>query len=300
MAQPRRLRPVAAAILCCLSFTSCVKTPLNIFRGRNHKPVTASSPPLRTATAEELNAIIARTFEGIHSFQASVTLTASQGNLYQGKVFAYTAAAGFILFEKPDTIRIRAQMPLTGSLAFDMVSDGEKFQFVMAPLKGPRVLFEGLNSAPATSKNKMENLRPEAFLSSMLVRPLNPVTEAMMLKDETDEEDALYRLEFNAKKADGSIAPGREIWFDREDLSIVRQMVYTQAGETVSDTRYSMWQPFNGVFFPAHIDINRRIDEYGVVIEINKEKMLMNKTLTAEQLTIPTSETEGATLKEMK
>ena len=179
-------------------------------------------------------------------------------------------------------------MPYLGTLAFDMVSNGTEFRFLRNNL-----FVKGLNSAPATSANKMENLRPEAFLSSMLIRPWDPKTESVMMKDDTDEDNDLYRLEFNGKAPDGTPIPGREVWFDREDLSIVRQKIYDPKGNIVSDTSYSEWGVYNGVPFPAHIDINRRIDGYGVAIEISK--MEMNKPLTDAQFVL--EQPEGSTLK---
>jgi outer membrane lipoprotein-sorting protein len=118
----------------------------------------------------------------------------------------------------------------------------------------------------------------------MLIRPWDRATETVMLKDHTDEDNALYLLEFNLKGKDGNPIPGREIWFDREDLSIVRQITYDDLGNIVSDTSYSEWRTYNGVSFPAHIDLNRRIDGYGVAIEITK--MEMNKELTNQQFVL--------------
>jgi outer membrane lipoprotein-sorting protein len=222
-----------------------------------------------------------------------VTLSASSGSVYESKITNYTALPGFILLRKPDDIRVQAKLPWAGTLAFDMVSNGSDFRFSY-----PRgnLFVEGLNSAPATSANKMENLRPEAFLSSMLIHPWDPATEFSMLKDDTDEDNALYRLEFNRKASDGSPIPGREIWFDREDLSIVRQKIYDYNGNIISDTSYSEWRVYSGVSFPAHIDINRPIDGYGVAIEI--EKMDMNKEITSAQLVL--TQPEGSKLQEIK
>jgi outer membrane lipoprotein-sorting protein len=290
MGKLRRLQPVAVALLLAFFLTGCLSTPRNIFRGRGHKPVTAASPPLKVATRDELNAIIARTWDAVQSFTAaSVQLTASVGSVHQAHIVEYTATPGAILFRKPDDIRIHASMPYIGTTAFDMVSNGENFRF---SLPKDNLFIEGLNSAPATSTNKMENLRPEAFLSSMLIRPWDPATESVMLKDDTDEEDALYRLEFNVKGKDGTPLPGREVWFDREDLSIVRQKIYDESGNIVSDTSYSQWKMYSGVPFPAHIDINRRIDGYGVAIDILK--MDMNKELTDEQFVL--AQPEGSKL----
>ena len=61
----------------------------------------------------------------------------------------------------------------------------------------------------------------------------------------------------------------RNVWFDRLDLSIVRQKVLDETGSIVSDTRYSKWMPYNGVKFPAHIDINRPKDGYGLVLDLS-------------------------------
>jgi outer membrane lipoprotein-sorting protein len=290
MSKLRRLQPVAVALLLAFFLTSCLGTNRNIFRGRGHKPVNGASPPLKVATRDELNAIIAHTYDAIQSFSAaSVSLTASSGSVHQANIVDYPAIPGRILFRKPDDIRIQANLPGLGTLAFDMVSNGTDFRFF---LKKSELFVKGLNSAPATSANKMENLRPEAFLSSMLIRPWDPATETVMLKDDTDEDDSLYRLEFNGKAPDGTPVPAREVWFDRQDLSIVRQKIYDSNGDIESDTSYSKWQTYGGVPFPAHIDINRRIDLYGVAIEILK--MDMNKEITNAQFVL--EQPEGSKL----
>ena len=297
MANPRRFGPVAVALLLSVPLVSCSwGTPRLIHR--HGKAVTGTALPLKVATAEELNAIIARTYNSVQSFQAVVTLSASQGSVHEAKITDYPALPGYIFFRKPDQIHVRANVPYAGSLAFDMVSDGANFRFLLN--KNGKTLFQGPNSAPANSANKMENLRPDAFLGSMLIHPFDPATELLMMKDETDEEVAFYRLEFNRRGPNNTVVPGREIWFDREDLNIVRQKVYTDKGDIISDTAYSAWQLFNRVSFPAHIDINRRIDGYGVAIEVNKEKMQMNKELTDAQFELTPGDLEGATVKEIR
>jgi outer membrane lipoprotein-sorting protein len=292
MGKSRRLQPVAVALLLAFVLSSCTATKRIILR--KHKPINGTAPALKVASREELNSIISHNYEAIHSFSASsVTLSASSGSVYQGKITDYTALPGFILFRKPDDIRVRAELPIARTLAFDMVSNSRDFKLF---LKDKNLFVEGLNSAPANSPNKIENLRPEAFLSSMLIHPWDPATESVMLKDETDEDNALYRLEFNRKGPDGNPIPGREIWFDRTDLSLDRQKIYDSSGNIVSDTSYSKWTTYGGVSFPAHIDINRPIDGYGVAIEILK--MDMNKEITNAQLVL--TQPEGSKLQEIR
>jgi outer membrane lipoprotein-sorting protein len=297
MGKSRRLQPVAVALLLSFVLSSCSslwRTPRAIFRG--HKRVNGAGPALKVATRDELIAIVASIYKAVGSFQASsVELTVSQGSVYAGKIDDWKAFPGYIFFRKPDNIRIRATIPVVGTLALDMFSDGASFR-VLAPQKN--LLVEGLNSAPANSPNKMENLRPDAFLSSMLIRPIDPARELVMLKDDTDEDNALYRLESNVKATDGTLVPNREIWFDRQDLSIERQKVYDEKGNIISDTSYSKWQTYNGVLFPAHIDINRRMDGIGVAIEFLK--LSMNKEVTDDKFELPAAETAGFTPKVLK
>jgi hypothetical protein len=117
------------------------------------------------------------------------------------------------------------------------------------------------------------------------------------LQDLTDEDTAVYILLFLSRAPDGQVQQSlvRSVWFDRLDLSIVRQLVYDDAGNILSDTRYAKWQPYNGVMFPAHIDINRPQDEYGVVMDVIDMKM--NKAMTDEQFTL--NRPEGSQLREL-
>jgi hypothetical protein len=300
MAKLLRLRPVAAALLLSLTLSACAggtrRPPLF---GKRHKPVNGVKPTLLVATRDELNAKIAGNYDAIRSFQATnVDLTASKGSVYQGDIFDYPAVSGIILFRKPNSIHVRATYSALGVLLFDMVSDGTNFRLHL-PKANPNPLFmAGLNSAPATSASKMENFRPDAFLSSMLIRPWDPATESIMLKDDTDEDDALYRLEFNRKGPDGAPIPGREVWFDRLDnLVITRQKIYNDNGDILSDTAYGKWESFSGVTFPTHIDLSRPKDGYGVQIDVDKSNMLMNKELTDQQFVL--EQPEGTTFREI-
>jgi len=278
----RRLQPVAAAFLLAFLLNACAATPRTILWRR--KGTSGAAASLKSASLDDLNTIISHTWDGVHSFAATVTLAASAGSIYQGRILDYPSLRGYILFSKPDAIRIQADLPFVGALAFDMVSNGSMFRLN----RENKEFITGLNSAPARSRNKIENLRPQAFLSSLLIQPWDQKTESVMLKDDTDEENALYRLEFNRRSGSGGPVAGREVWFDRQDLTIVRQKVYDPKGAVVSDTGYSGWKNFNGVPFPSHIDINRRMDEYGVAIDV--VRMDMNRELAPTQFDLPQPE----------
>jgi hypothetical protein len=75
-----------------------------------------------------------------------------------------------------------------------------------------------------------------------------------------------------SRKANGELTLARNVWFDRTDLTIIRQVMYDDTG-IISDTRYGKWKPYDGCLFPGHIDINRPKDGYGVVMDVMDVKM---------------------------
>ncbi len=274
----RRQAPATLALLLGISATSCRLITHRTIK-RNGK-IANPAQTLLTATAPELVARIQKIFDSIQSFQATVEMTPSVGSVYKGQITEIHDVHAYVLFRKPADIRIIAQLPVVGTRAFDMVSNGQDFRFYLV---SKNLFIEGSNAAPATSKNKLENLRPEAFLSSMLIRPPK-AGEHYFLVDQTDEENTLYILWLVTEGPNGEIHASRSIWFDRLDLSLDRQIVYDSGGEILSDTRYAKWQTYNGVLFPAHIDINRLKDGYGVAMDITE--MQMNTPLSDDKFVL--------------
>ncbi len=288
MPNPRRHVPVALALILGLTCSSCLFTRTrDIFR-HGKKVVPGAAPTLLSATRDGLNTRIANLYNAINSFQATVEMTPSVGSVYSSHITDIKDVHAFVLFRKPADIRIIGQLPVVRTEAFDMVSNGARFEFFLTSTlrrsSSKDLFIEGDNDAPATAKNKLENLRPGAFLSSLLIRPADPETETPVLEDQTDEDNALYILHFIVKAPDGHLMIARNVWFDRLDLSIVRQKVLDASGAIVSDTRYRNWQNYNGVMFPANIDINRPEDGYGLALAV--VDMKMNTTLADDKFVL--------------
>ena len=287
----RRDGPVALALILAFLTSSCGIFNVLLFRKRpvlrNGK--TAAQVTLMSATQEELVAKVSKIYGAINSFQATVDMTPSLGSVYgKGEINEVPDVRAFILFMKPADIRIQAQTPVVRTQAFDMASNGQTFHLF---LNTKNIFYEGANNAPRTSKNQFENLRPEVFLESMLVRPPDQ-GENPALTDLTDSENAFYILHLIQKLDNGGLRVARQIWFDRVDLTISRQMVFNDKGAILSDTRYNKWQMYNGVQFPAHIDISRPTDSFGAVLDI--VEMQMNKALTSDQFVL--TQPEGSKL----
>jgi hypothetical protein len=274
MPKPRRLVPVVLAIILGLTSSSCLFTRRVILR-HGKKVTPGSAPTLLSATRDELDMRIANIYSAINSFQATVDLTPSVGSVYTGQITEIKDVHAFVLFRKPADIRIIGELPVVRTRAFDMISDGKDFKLFLV---SKDLFIEGSTNAPPVSQNKLENLRPDAFLSSMLIRPAESGSEIPVLEDATDEDNSLYILHFFKQTPDGKWMIARNVWFDRLDLSIVRQKVLDPMGAIVSDTRYSKWQIYDGVMFPAHIDINRPQDGYGLVMDVTDMKMNINLT----------------------
>lgn len=275
MPKTRRLVPVALALFLGLTSTSCLFTRRVILRHKQ-KVAPGQAPKLLTATRDELNMKIVNSCNAIKSFQAKVDLTPSIGSVYTGQITDFKNLNAIVLFRKPADIHILGYLPVLHSEAFNMLSNGKTFKLF---LSSKNLFIEGANDAPPTSKNKIENLRPDAFLSSMLICPGDPAAEPA-LEDATDEDDAIYILHFIKVGPDGKFMIVRNVWFDRLDLTIVRQKAFDPSGSgaIVSDTRYSKWTTYDGVMFPAHIDINRDEDGYGLVLDVTEMKMNIDLT----------------------
>jgi len=278
---PRRIAFAIPVFLLALLSASCGLLVKSRTIVRRKAPVSGGqAPSLLSATKEELNQRVTNLYNPILSFQATVDMTPSVGSVYKGQISEIKDVRAYVLYRKASDIRIIGLTPVVRTRAFDMVSNGDKFKLFIST---KNLFVEGVNSAPANSKNKLENLRPEAFLSSMLIRPASP-DEIPLLEDQTDEEDAVYVLHYIRKGNDNELVASRSIWFDRLDLSIIRQVVFDGKGEKASDTRYAKWKVFENVVFPSHIDINRPEDGYGVAMDVMQ--MQMNKSIGDDQFVL--------------
>ena len=279
----RRVAGIVALSCSIVLSTACVARRRVITRNK--------STPSQALLTSDKNALLTRInnlYQSIQTLSITANLVPALGSVNKGKITEYKDVTAYILFKKPDEIRIVGLYPVVRTTAFDMVSNGDDFR-VYIPSKSRFI--EGRNELSAPSPNKLENLRPSVFLDALFVRPPGP-KEATVITDFTDEDTAAYILHVLYNDAQGDPHIGREIWFERLTLNIARQIIYDPNGEIVTDARYSEWTKYNGVPFPKVIDINRPKDEYGVVITVVKAEI--NKPITDEKFVL--RQPEGTTL----
>lgn len=238
--------------------------------------------PLLTATKEELIQRVHQVSDPIQSFLIKADLSPTITNSSKGAITEYATIGAYILFRKPDDIRVIGQDPVLHATLFDMVSTGNEFRLYV-PSRAR--VYVGNSNTPGTSKNKLENLRPTAFLTSLMMNP-PAAADVTLLENDTDENKAVYIL-LIVGHDHGQLTLNRNIYFSRYTLQITKQKTFDDSGNPVSETTYSDWKPYNGISFPSKIDINRPQDDYEVQLTIasmevntqavNAEKFVLNE-----------------------
>lgn len=276
---------ISALIVClCVFWTGCLARRRVITRDGK-----SSVQQLLTATEADLESRISQQYNAIQDFNATVDMVPALGTTEKSKITEYKDVRGYILFRKPNDIRIIGLYPVVRSKAVDMVSNGNTFKLYV-PAKS--LFITGRNDITALSKNKIENWRPQHFLEALLVHPVEP-DEKPILLNLTDEDNAAYILALVRTNPDGSLHIERSVWFDRINLRIARQIIFDQAGNILTDARYSQWQVYDGVPFPKQIVLNRPRDEYSVVMTV--VKMDVNKGVTPDKFAL--EQPEGTQLR---
>jgi outer membrane lipoprotein-sorting protein len=244
---------------------------------------------LLTATKQQLIASYNTQAGAIHSVKATVSMKLSAGTAYSGIIQQYHEIKGFILAQKPASIRVIGQAPIVGTNIFDMASDGETFS-IYIPSKTKFVT--GPANLQRPSAKPIENLRPQHLTEALFWDPLSGSTPVLF--EAGDEAEARYYILTvlrNAPEA-GVTAPGganagedwqiaRRVWFDRIDLNVARLQVYGSDGNVRSDIRYEQWDNFGTVGFARQIEITRPVEDYQLKITV--QKLTANEPIPADR-----------------
>jgi outer membrane lipoprotein-sorting protein len=241
----------------------------------------------RTASVETLEKELGDRDAQLKTLNAQVLITASTGGAKEGKVTEYTSFKGYIFVRRPEDLRVIMLLPVLGSRALDMVSDGKTFTLVHATGGHGDVWMTGSNTVTSPSKNGLENLRPPVFLDSLLVPAVS--------KDEFVTEEPDYDLTVLKMRSGNVMMRERVIHIRRVSMLPFEQDVYDEKGRIVTKALYENYQPHGDLSFPGLITIQRPIDEYSLKIEVTK--LTLNEPFDEDQfeLKIPA----GVTVKSM-
>jgi outer membrane lipoprotein-sorting protein len=241
----------------------------------------------RTAGVGTLEKELSARDAALHTVNAHVLITASTGGAKEGQVTTYTSFQGYIFVQKPTQLRVILRLPVLGSRAMDMVSDGKTFTLLIPPRNK---VIEGTNAVTKPSKNGLENLRPAVFLDSLLVPGLTAnefvtLTESTrVIEPESKHKDAVEEPDYDItvlKPETGNImVRERVVHISRITMLPYEQDTY-QNDHVVTLATYNKYQEFNGQMFPTVITIQRPLDEYSLKIVVTK--LTLNAPFDSDQ-----------------
>jgi len=154
--------------------------------------VKPSGPPvqLQTATKQELIERYNQQAGAFTSLNWTVTMTLTAGSAYTGVIKQYHEVKGFILAQRPASIRVIGQAPVVGTNIFDMESDGETFHIFIPSqnkfLTGPATL-------ERPSAKPIENLRPQHIIGAIFWEPIPP-QDPILIEEADDSASRDYVL----------------------------------------------------------------------------------------------------------
>lgn len=231
--------------------------------------------PLLEATAAELLARYNQESRSVRSLNARVEIRPETGSEYSGIIETYHEVNGFVLAQRPASIRMIGQAPVVASNVFDMVSDGETFRIFIPP-KGKFIVGPTRLARPA--KKPIENLRPQHLVDALFWPEIAP-GEPMIFEEFNAKPERYYILTLLRPGPPLEIA--RKIWFDRGDLNVARIETFAPGGRLEGDIHYGEWQPLGELLYPRAIELARPHDDYTLKLRITK--LTLNKEISADR-----------------
>src|SRR6266496_4193412 len=119
----RVLAATTVLTLIALGQSSCLVRRRTITR-KGGKP----SQTLLIADRDTLIQSVAKQFEAIRDFSATVDMTPALGTAEKSKITEYKDVRGYVRFRQPADIRLIGLYPVVRNKAFDMVSNGSDFK----------------------------------------------------------------------------------------------------------------------------------------------------------------------------
>jgi hypothetical protein len=176
-----------------------------------------------------------------------------------------------------------------------MVSDGREYKF-WSPLNNN--FYVGMADEPIQiGKMDLELPPPQDIAEAIFVdiSPyLNNPTKYKLFQTEASEGQRSYYVMRIVDIEDDSIEAHAllEIWIDRTNMEIARQVMYGKEGVVRTDTDFSGYPSSGEVLFPKEVKIHRPVEDVNLTITFDRAEP--NVTLPPE--TFQLSQPEGSEL----
>ena len=257
-------------------------------------PKTRPADVILNATLDQLTSQLDARYDAIQTMTATVEIETTSGGGRQGKATDYPSFSGYIFMRKPEDVRVLLKVPVLGSKALDMVTDGKTFKLIIPPRNKAIV---GSNAVTTPSKNGLENLRPDVFFDSLFVRGIQPEeiislsSDLRVLENPKKKKDLIeepdYDIEVLSQPVKQVTHTLRVVHISRANLLPYQQDIYDPQGQIVTRAFYTDYQKYGDITFPSHILIRRPQDELSLSLTITK--LAFNQKMDDDQfeLTIP-------------
>jgi outer membrane lipoprotein-sorting protein len=265
-------------------------------------PKVRPAEVVMNATLDQLLTQVETRFNQIQSLNATIEIVASEGGARQGQVIQHPSFGGYIFIRKPQDLRVLLRLPIVGSQAFDMVSDGKNWKLWISPR---HIAMIGTSDVADASQHGLESLRPKIIFDSILVHGLTPdqivdlTQDSRVLPDPKDKkqlvEEPDYELTILEQPNGHTAHTLRVIHIGRSTLLPYQQDIYDRFGNVVTQAFYSNYQKFGDLQFPMKIEIRRPQDQLSLTITISK--LNLNQKLEDDQFELRFP--EGVTPKPM-
>ena len=257
--------------------------------------VLKSRPPeiVYGASLDQLLKEVDNRYSAFNSMTGFVQVVACEGGARKGEVTCYPAFSGFIIIGKPEQISVTLKLPILGSQALYMVSDGKSFKMLIPP---ENCAIVGSDVVTNSAQKGLYALRPAVILDSLMMQPREDDQVVAMTQDSRTLPDPKtrkgiieepdYNIQF-LSQPEGQVARSlRVIHIGRATLLPYQQDIYNSDGKVETQAAYSAYQKFGDVNFPSKIVIQRPLDDLPLTITLNK-KTTFNPKLDADTFTMP-------------
>jgi outer membrane lipoprotein-sorting protein len=294
---PMRIRQALAVGLVTLApaLTGCL----------THIRTVAKTRPAEVVISASLDQLLSQVetrFNDTQSINATVEIVASEGGARQGQIKEFTSLSGYIFLRKPEDLRVLIRLPVLGSQALDMVSNGKIWKLWVPPKK---IAMTGTSETTESKQHGLESLRPKVIFDSLLVRGLAPgqvvdmTQDSRVVPDPKDKKQLIeepdYELTILEPPQSNIAHTLRVIHIGRSTLLPYQQDIYDENGHVVTQAFYSNYQYFGDIPFPMKIEIKRPQDQYGLAITITK--LTLNQKIEDDQFELKFP--EGVSVKTM-
>lgn len=268
----RALQHAVAALCISLApaLTGCLTHTYSV-------PKTRPADIILNSTLDQLIQQLDSRYNEIQTMTATVEIEATTGGGRKGQATDSPAFSGYIFMRKPEDLRVLLKIPVLGSKALDMVTDGKTFKLIIPPRNKA---ITGSNNVTTPSKNGLENLRPSVFFDTLFVRGVLPeeilslTSDFRILENPKKKKDLIeepdYDIEVLSQPKGQTAHIRRVIHISRANLMPYQQDIYDSNGQVVTRAFYSDYQKYGDIAFPTHIIIRRPLDELSLSVTITK------------------------------